>query len=376
MRILVVDQFSRNVGHDTFMLAKRINDLGNEVEVACTDDYKFGTFGLKKHVCFINVYKGNFIKKIVNYLKSLKRLKKIIKEGKYDAVNFQWFSLPWIETRFVKSIHKYAKTFITIHDVVPLRVRPFEMKALNSIYSNVDGLFIQNEYAEKIYLENFENKTPYQIVTSAFCDKFEFEPISKKEARNQLGIPEDKFVYLYYGTIRDSKGLPDLFNAFREVSKAKKNSFLLVGGAFSHVDENAYHELVKKNTNSDNARIDFKFIDPEDEKKYFCAADCVCLPYLVGFQSGVAQLGLMYDLPLITSNIGDLPNCVINGENGFVYEAGNKEQLAKAMIDIVDCDLSAFSEKSKQLSLTKFSLSKKAELFVEFYNKIVDKKDD
>lgn len=368
MKLLIVDQLSKTTGHDTFMLASKIQKQNDDmiVETAISDEYFGNDNGVRKHICFVNVYKGNFVKKTINYLKSLKRLVRLVKKEKYDFVLLNWFSLPWIENHYVKKIKKYSKVYIIIHDVIPFNVRPLEIKFLDKIYSTVNGLFVQNENAKAIYDKTFKNKTKVKTISSAFCDKNDFELIDKNESRERLSIPYDKFVYLYYGTIRNSKGLDTLIESFSKVHDINKDSFLLIGGAFSHVNPKYYLDLTNKYLDSSNSRVDFKFIDIKDEKFYFCASDCLVLPYKSGFQSGVAQLGLMYDLPMISSNIGELPNCVVAGFNGENYDANNPQQLTDCLLKIRNVDLKEYSINSKKLSETKYSLSFKANEIIDF----------
>ena len=369
MRVLIVDQLSKRTGHDSFMFAKKLRAHGLDVELVI-GEYSNDEFSLANYKIFNNVFTGNFFKKTINYLFALSKLKKIIKNGKYDIVYLQWFILPWLEPVFVKKIKKYCRVIINVHDPIPFYIRPFEIHSLKKIYNYSNGIILLNENAKKVFVENYKVNVPVFVTTSAFCDKDEFHLISKEEARSFFNLPNDRYVVLYYGSIRDSKGLDLLIEAFSVAHKKNDKLFLLIGGAFLKNDEKKkYLELVSKYLKDSNSFARFEFIPDCDENKFFCASDVICLPYKTGFQSGVAQLALMYEKPIIVSNTGDLSDCVSG--NGFIISPNSVEEITEALLKIVDKDQNEMSLNSKKLGENDFSLDNRVKLTIEVFNNIL-----
>ncbi len=376
MKILLVDQFGKTTGRDTLALAELINKNENvEVEVFLSDNTeipKNKQYSVKIIKGFRGAYEGNAVNKAFNYLRALKELKQYILKNNIDIVHLQWFSLPWIEWLYAGCLRKKCKIVITVHDVIPFDNRPFEMKSLNLIYDRADYLLMHTENSRKLFKENYKAKTPISIITQGFCLKSDYEVIDKKQAKTHFGIPEDAKVYLYYGTIRPSKGLDVLIKAISDAHKNNNSVYLLAAGAFHRVNEDEYNKLVKGFLSDEFANVKFGFVPYEEEKWYFSAADVLCLPYLEVTQSGVAQLGLMYELPLIATDVGEMSEVCKNEKNGLIVSPNNINELSSAILKFATEKefLKSASIHSKNIGEKEFSLEIKAEKISQIYFKL------
>lgn len=370
MNFLIVDQLGKTTGRETLALAELINkDTDIKVYVYLSDTTeipkdKTYTVNIKKG--FEGAYEGSFFNKGINYLRALKKLKQYIIEKNINVVYLQWFSLPWIEWIYVYLLKKYCKVVVMIHDVIPFNNRPWEMKALNKIYNNVDALFIHTDIAKKEFYDNYKTKTSLFVTGQAFSNRDDCEKVNKNVAREYLNIPKDKIVYLFFGTIRESKGLDILIKAFNKAFIENKDIFLLIAGAFNKVDEKKYKLLVDNLLNINNSLVDFKFIPYEEEKYYFSSADILCLPYRELTQSGVAQLGLIYGLPIIGTDVGAMKEVVINEENGLIFEVNNIDDCKNCILK-----LAINKDFRKRCSINSDKLSKSRFLLENKSNKII-----
>lgn len=365
MKVLLVDQFGKTTGRDTLALANLINDEKIKMTVYLSDSTEIPSdkeYAVQIKKGFHGAYEGNAINKVKNYLKALKELKNYIKQEKFDIVHLQWFSLPWVEWMYVKSLKRYAKVVITVHDVIPFDNRPLEMQSLDRIYRYANHILVHTQKVKEEFQKNYKSKTPVSVITQGFCYKPDYIKIDKTAARKKLSIPQDAIVYLYYGTIRPSKGLDTLMKAIVEAQKVNNKVFLLAAGAFHKVDEEQYRNLAKEITRV-GSRVDFGFLPYEMEKYYFSAADVLVLPYTEGTQSGVAQLGLMYELPLIASNIYCMDEVAKKDENALRFNAGNITELANCISSLAENSdkRKKFVAESKRIGESDFSLEKKAD---------------
>ena len=65
--------------------------------------------------------------------------------------------------------------------------------------------------------------------------------------------------------------------------------------------------------------------------EYFSAADVVALPYRSASQSGITQIAYYYDIPVIVTKVGGLPEIVDDGQSGFTIETENPTELANVL---------------------------------------------
>ena len=372
MKVLFVDQFGKTTGRDSLALANLIEKDDIHMTVFLSDSTEIPTdkeYRVQIMKGFHGAYEGNAINKVIHYLKSLKELKRFIHENDFEIIHLQWFSLPWIEWIYVRNLRKKARIVITVHDVVPFDKRPFEMQSLKKIYNSADRILVHTDKAKNEFEKIYKVKTPISVITQGFCYKPDYMKFDKNEARRYLGIPSDSIVFLYYGTIRQSKGLDVLMEALGEAKKKMPNIFLLAAGAFHNVEESRYNRLAEQLRNC-GSRIDFGFLPYEKEKYYFSASDVLVLPYTQGTQSGVAQLGLMYELPIIASDISCLDEVAENNTNALRFEVNNVSDLVRCILELADDGEKRirFSEKSKAIGESVFSLEKKASFVEQAYH--------
>jgi glycosyltransferase involved in cell wall biosynthesis len=143
--------------------------------------------------------------------------------------------------------------------------------------------------------------------------------ISKLEARTKLAIdPEDKII-LFFGFIRDYKGLDLLIESvtFPEIKERKIK--LIIAGEF-YVDSKPYFDLVAKLGIQDSIIWKNDFIPDSEVSTFFCAADVVVLPYKSATQSGITQIAYYYELPVIATDVGGLRELIPHERDGLICE--------------------------------------------------------
>jgi glycosyltransferase involved in cell wall biosynthesis len=79
-----------------------------------------------------------------------------------------------------------------------------------------------------------------------------------------------------------------------------------------------------------------KYIPNEEVGLYFSAADVVVLPYISASQSGIIQIAYGFNRPVITTDVGGLPDVVEDGVTGFIVPARNSKALSDSIIRYFD----------------------------------------
>ena len=141
------------------------------------------------------------------------------------------------------------------------------------------------------------------------------ERVERTEACKRLGLDADKRYLLFFGLIRDYKGLDMLLEAFEKVDD--KSLRLLVAGEFYN-DKEQYQAVLDRL--GDRVVMHEGFVKDEDVKYYFSAVDALVLPYRTATQSGVTQIAYNFSVPMVVTRVGGLPEIVADGKVGFVCE--------------------------------------------------------
>ena len=147
------------------------------------------------------------------------------------------------------------------------------------------------------------------------------ERVERSEACVRLGLdPANRYV-LFFGLIRDYKGLDLLFDAWAQLRRAGRTEGrrLIVAGEFYTARE-PYLNRIADNGLQDEVLLHDRFIPDDDVKYYFSAADFVVQPYKTATQSGVTQIAYQFCVPMVVTKVGGLAEIVPDGRVGYVCE--------------------------------------------------------
>tara|TARA_B110000027_G_scaffold124108_1_gene140433 strand:+ start:144 stop:1286 length:1143 start_codon:yes stop_codon:yes gene_type:complete len=195
--------------------------------------------------------------------------------------------------------------------------------------SNLQKKFLEDErIVKKDFLKVLANGSICGVDTSRFRPNLGNREIIRK----QSGISADTILLLFLGRLNKNKGILDLADVVNDIiEKDKKNISLLIVGPDEENIKSKIQILCKNSIN----KIHFIEFTNEPEK-YMSAADIFCLPsYREGF--GIAALeASACTLPVISSRIYGLIDAVKEDYTGLFHEAGNKEQIKKCIIRLVE----------------------------------------
>ncbi len=177
------------------------------------------------------------------------------------------------------------------------------------------------------------------------------EAVDRAEACRRLGLDPDIRYMLFFGLIRDYKGLDLLLRAW---AAARPEGYrLIVAGEF-YASREKYVSLIDESGLRDEVALHDRFIPDEEVRYYFSVADCLVLPYRSATQSGVTQIAYNFSLPMIVTDVGGLPEIVPDGRTGLVC-APTAEGIADALRRIREGDTlrrlrDNFAEERKRFS--------------------------
>jgi glycosyltransferase involved in cell wall biosynthesis len=157
--------------------------------------------------------------------------------------------------------------------------------------------------------------------------------MSRLTARDRLGLPRDARVVLCFGNIRPYKGVDVLLRAFADVARQDSQAILVIAGQ-PWGDWAPYAALIDELRIGARVHCALEYVPTDAIEPYFVAADVVALPYThFDAQSGVATRALPFGRPLVVSNVGGLPELVM--EPGAVVPPLDPPALAAALTRVL-----------------------------------------
>ncbi len=245
---------------------------------------------------------------------------RFIRKEKPDAVVIRYwipFMGPALGTiaRLIK--RKGIKVIAITDNVIPHEKRPGDELFTKYFVRSCDG-FVTMSKAVMEDLNQF-TKSPYkQFLLHPLYTSFG-EKLPIQEARQQLNLmPADKVV-LFFGLIRQYKGLDLLLKAMGDKRIQELGVKLLVAGEF-YEDRSYYDTLIKELGIEKQVVLHARFIPTEEVRLFFSAANLITLPYKHATQSGVTQVAFHFEKPVMVTNVGGLSEIIPNGKAGYVVE--------------------------------------------------------
>jgi glycosyltransferase involved in cell wall biosynthesis len=151
-------------------------------------------------------------------------------------------------------------------------------------------------------------------------------PLPTAEARQRLGIPADARVLLFFGLIRDYKGLDILLEAFAGLDE--RHHLVIAGEAYG--DLAPYTERINRLPDPARVHLHARYITDAEVPTFFCAADAVVLPYRSGTQSGITAIAQHFGVPVLATDVGGLKEAIDHERTGLVIPAPTPEAVKEA----------------------------------------------
>ena len=236
--------------------------------------------------------------------------------GKKTIVHFHSFSLETTINSKYKKVYKY-------------------------LFQNADVTLVLSAYWKKEIEQTFELGNKVSIL---------YNPCSLAD---RTTLYQRKKQILYAGTVNKRKGYTDLIKAFSKVSQSFPEWQIVFAGN----GEIEQGELLAKELNISDQVIFLGWISGEAKSKAFQEASVFCLPsYAEGFPMAVLD-AWAYDLPIITTPVGGLPDILVDGENALVFEPGDINLLAQQITTIIQDETlrASIEKKSTELAQTIFA---------------------
>ena len=244
-----------------------------------------------------------------------------LKNEKHDIIVVRfWIPLmgPALGT-ILRQVRKngHTKIICIADNVIPHEHRPGDRTFTRYFLKSCDAFITMSEKVMKD-LRLFQKEKPAKVVQHPLYDNFG-DPVSKEEARNKLSLPKDEKIILFFGFIRQYKGLDILLQAMADERINKAGIKLMIAGEF-YEDKRQYIDLIDRLEIKGQLILKTDFIPDSEVRNYLCAADVVVQPYRNATQSGVTPLAYHFEKPMVVTNVGGLASLVPHEKVGLVAE--------------------------------------------------------
>lgn len=287
-------------------------------------DYSDNQFKVENTFFWLNTANPFNIWRIANKINSLKP----------DCVIVQWWHPYFAPCYYLLSQNIKAKIIFICHNVFPHERFPFDRQLTKLALKNGNGFVLHSHLDLKGLLSVKENVN-YTVTPHPTYGDFKVRDLSLAQARELLEIDKEKHVLLFFGFVREYKGLKYLLEAMPKIKKADKEIILYVVGDFGKAKDQ-YMEQINSLGIQNIVRIIEGYVPDNDVEKYFASSDLVVCPYLSATQSGIVQIAFGFETPVIVTNVGGLPEVVEHEKTGYIIPPRNVSAISKCVTDFFE----------------------------------------
>ena len=347
-----------------YNIAKQLSKRGYEVHVVAISDHNLPKESTQNGFCVhrIKTIEIPLLRNTIYAIKSLFMVRKIEPDIVHShSISFHNAGLPAF---LIKKILKIP--YVAYGRGSDVYLSSFEKSFKKAVLKNSDAtIALTNDM--KIAMQTIYDKSISVIPNG--CDPTKFENLSKRDLRDKLKIKEDEKVMIFVGRLHPIKGLQYLIEAMKIIYKKYPKSRLLIVG--DREDRNNLENLVKK-LNLNKYVTFIGMVPNEAVPEYMVAADVFVLPSLSeGFPTVIVE-AMASGIPIVATKVGGVPEIIKDGENGFLVEPMNSEEIAEKVLLLLNNDelRKRISEKNKE-EVKKYNWESIAEKLEEIYFGII-----
>lgn len=199
-----------------------------------------------------------------------------------------------------------------------------------------------------------------------------FGQLTKRKAREKLGVKFNGKLVLFTGRFVAEKGLDSLLEAATAVLDRKNMvKFLLIGGGF---DEHIVKNWIKHNPKYKNNIIVIPFLKHEMMNVAYNAADMFVLPSLAEGLSRSLMEAMVCGLPCIATDVGGNAE-LLSSDRGILVKPRNSRELASAIIRVISNEKfsNRLGSNAKQFAIKNLTVKKRIEAFLDVYKNMLTK---
>lgn len=236
---------------------------------------------------------------------------------------------------------------VTVLDnVIPHEAKFFDKPFSRWFLRGNSGCVAMSEAVLKDMLSLTPDK-PYILQPHPLYDHFG-QKMDKRAAQEALGLDPGKRTLLFFGLIRDYKGLDLLIDALPLLGE--EYQLVIAGESYGSFEK--YEAQIAASGCADRIKVFNRYIDDEEVPRFFSAADLCVLPYKSATQSGITAISLHFDLPVVATPVGGLAESIEKPGIGLMTEGISAEAIAKTVRAFYAANPDTFVENIRQAKAT------------------------
>ncbi len=222
--------------------------------------------------------------------------------------------------------HCGCKSVVILDNVIPHEAHWFDKPLTRYFLKGCTGFVSMSESVEKDLL-SLRPEAPHILLPHPLYAHFGAK-MPREEAAAKIGIDPGRKTLLFFGLIREYKGLDILLEAFRNLPE--EYQLVVAGEPYGSFDK--YQRIIDTLPGKDRVHVFPDYIRDSEVKQFFCAADVAVLPYRSATQSGISSIAYHFDVPMIVTDVGGLRGTIGERGTGIVASEPSPEAIRSEIL--------------------------------------------
>ncbi|MEO0731787.1 MAG: N-acetyl-alpha-D-glucosaminyl L-malate synthase BshA, partial [Bacteroidota bacterium] len=241
-------------------------------------------------------------------------------------------SVAYMARKILISRGKYVPFVTTLHgtDITLVGTNPAFAPTITFAINKSDGVTAVSKSLRQATLDNFEICNPIEVIYN-FIDFKRFKRENKNHFKTAIA-PNGERILIHVSNFRPVKRVDDVIYIFKIVNDEIPSKLLLIGDG---PERSRCEDLSRRLGLSQ----DIRFLGKQDAIEELLAVSDVFLLPSESESFGLAALEAMAcQVPVVSSNVGGIPEVNIDGETGFLSGVGMVDKMAEDVLKILKDD--------------------------------------
>jgi len=315
-------------------LGIELSKKGHEIHfVTYSQPVRLDALNAKLHFHEVNVPQYSLFKFQPYELALSSRLVDVVKENNIDILHVH-YAIPhayaaYMAKKMLEDEGIKIPIVTTLHgtDITLVGSHPFYKSAVSFSINNSDCITAVSKSLKNDTIELFEIEKEIEVIHN-FIDVEKFL-IKKTPCERNLLAKEDEKIVVHISNFRPLKRIMDVIYVFEQISVKIKAKLIMIGEG---PEKSKAQRYCMKNNLSDKV----VFLGNTSE-----VYDILCFSDLFLLLSEKESFGLsaleamIHKVPVISTNVGGLPELNKNKYSGFLFDIGEINKMAKKSIEIL-----------------------------------------
>lgn len=269
-----------------------------------------------------------------------RRTGRAILRWKPDVVVFSYWNSYFVPSHapVARMLHRHGvKTVTVVHNAIPHEPKPYD-KPLARRFFRLNDLLVSMSDTVTTDIRSLCPDARIVQRQHPVYDHFG-QKIDRAQAQQQLGLDPKRRTLLFFGLIRDYKGLDLLIDALPKIGP--QYQLVIAGESYGSFDK--YMAQIAASGCADRIHVFNRYIGDDDVPAFFSAADVCVLPYRSATQSGITAVAQHFEVSLVATRVGGLAESIERPGIGVMAEEVSATGIAAAIEKMYEKGLDTFA---------------------------------